>query len=99
MNEKNRLLERLRADLNRDALNLEGTLERVSIEAIEMAGIVQSSFAEFNSLLSSSPELFQMHSAFYIYHTDATFFSLRALREALCSYYGAAGSLLRNACE
>jgi hypothetical protein len=99
MNEKKRLLERLVADLNRDALNLEGTLERVSIEAIEMAGIVQSSFAEFNSLLSSSPELFQMHSAFYIYHTDATFFSLRALREAMCSYYGAARSLLRNACE
>jgi hypothetical protein len=71
----------------------------VSVEAIDIAGTVQSSFAEFNSLVSSSPDLFQRHSAFYIYHTDATFFSLRALREALCSYYGAAGSLLRNACE
>ena len=99
MNEEKGLLERLIADLNRDAPNLEGTVERVSVEAIEMAGILQNSFAEFNSLVSSSPELFLRHSAFYIYHTDATFFSLRALREALCGYYGAAGSLLRNACE
>jgi hypothetical protein len=99
MIQKKGLLERLIADLNRDALNLEATVERVSIEAIEMAGTVQSSFAEFNSLVSSSRELFLRHSALYIYHTDATVFSLRALREALCSYYGAAGSLLRNACE
>jgi hypothetical protein len=99
MNDKKGLFDRLAAELNRDMPNLEATVERVSIEAIEMAGIVQSSFAEFNSLVSSSPELFQRHSAFYIYHTDATFSSLRALREALCSYYGAAGSLLRNACE
>ena len=99
MNEKKGLFERLVAELNRDKPNLEETVERVSIEAIETAGMVQSSFADFNALVSSSPEYFQRHSAFYIYHTDATFFSLRALREALCSYYGAAGSLLRNACE
>src|SRR5690348_1193454 len=98
MNEKKGLFDRLFAELNRDVPNLEATVERVSVEAIEMAGIVQSSFAEFNSLVSLSPEHFQRHSAFYIYHTDATFFSLRALREALCAYYGAAGSLLRNAC-
>ena len=99
MNQKKGMFDRLVAELNRDVPNIEGTLEHVSVEAIEMAGVVQSSFAEFNSLVSSSPDLFQRHSAFYIYHTDATFFSLRALREALCSYYGAAGSLLRNACE
>jgi hypothetical protein len=99
MNEKRGLLEKLVADLNRDTPNLEATLERVSIEAIERAGIVQSSFSAFNSLLSSSPETFHGHSAFGIYHTDATFFSRRALREALCSYYGVAGSLLRGACE
>ncbi len=64
-----------------------------------MAGAVQSSFAAFSSLLSHSQDTFHRHSAFYIYHTDATFFSLRALRQALCSYYGAAGSLLRSACE
>jgi hypothetical protein len=100
MNEKKELLERIVADLNRDVPNLEAAVERVSIEAIEMAGIVQSSFAEFNSLLSlAQPEIFHRHSAFYIYHADATFFSRRALREALCSYYGAAGSLLRSGCE
>ena len=92
MNEKKGLLKRLVADLKQDVSNLEATVERVSIEAIEAAGIVQSSFAEFNSLISSAqPEIFHMHSAFYIYHIDATFFSRRAL-EALCSYYGAAGS-------
>ena len=37
----------------------------VSVEAIDIAGTVQSSFAEFNSLVSSSPDLFQRHSAFY----------------------------------
>ena len=99
MNEKKRLLERLITELNRDVPNLEASVERVSVESIEIAGAVQSSFAEFNSLVSSSPELFIRHSALLIYHIDATFFSLRALREALCSYYGAAGSLLRNACE
>jgi len=99
MNQKKGMFDRLVAELNRDVPNIEGTLVHVSVEAIEMGGVVQSSFAEFNSLVSSSPDLFQRHSAFYIYHTDATFFSLRALREALCSYYGAAGSLLRNACE
>src|SRR5713226_8868650 len=99
MNEKKGLLQRLVAELNRDVPNLKASVECVSIEAIEMAGIVQSSFAAFSSLLSSSRETFQRHSAFYIYHTDATFFSIRALREALCSYYGAAGSVLRNACE
>lgn len=99
MNGKKRLFERLVAELNRDVPNLEASAERVAVEAIEMAGLVQSSFAEFNSLVSSSPQHFQRHSAFYIYHTDATFFSLRALREALCGYYGAAGSLLRNTCE
>jgi hypothetical protein len=99
MNEKKGLLKRLVADLNRDTRNLEGTVECLSIEAIETAGFVQSSFAAFNSLLSLSPETFHLHSAFYIYHTDATFLSRRALREALCSYYGAAGSLLRGACE
>ena len=79
--------KRLVADLNQDVPNLEATVERVSIEAIEMAGIVQSSFADFNSLMSSAqPEIFHRHSAFYIYHVDATFFSRRALREALCSY-------------
>lgn len=99
MNEKKGLLVRLAAELNRDVPNLKASVERVSIEAIETAGIVQSSFAAFSSLLSSSRETFQRHSAFYIYHTDATFFPIRALREALCSYYGAAGSVLRNACE
>ena len=99
VNEEKGLLKRLVAELNRDVPNLKASVERVSIEEIEMAGIVQSSFADFSSLLSSSPETFQKHSAFYIYHTDATFFSIRALREALCSYYGAAGSILRNAYE
>jgi hypothetical protein len=100
MNDKKGLLERLVADLNRDALNLEDTVERVSVEAIEIAGMVQSSFAEFNSLiLSPSRNSFLRHSAFCMYHIDATFFARRALREALCSYYGAAGSLLRGACE
>lgn len=100
MNKQKGLLERLVADLNQDLPNLEATVERVSIEAIEMAGIIQSSFAEFNSLMSSAqPEIFHRHSAFIIYHIDATFFSRRALREALCSYYGGAGSLLRSACE
>lgn len=100
MNEKKGLLDRLVAELNRDVSNLEATVAHVSGEAIEMAGLVQSSFSGFNTIISSSsPELFQRHSAFYIYHADATFLSLRALREALCSYYGAAGSLLRNACE
>ena len=100
MNEKKGLLKRLVADLKQDVPNLEATVERVSIEAIEAAGMVQSSFAEFNSLMSSAqPEIFHRHSAFYIYHTEAVFFSRRALREALCSYYGAAGSLLRSASE
>jgi hypothetical protein len=99
MNEEKGLLDRLVAELNRDVPNLEATAKLVSAESIEIAGVVQSSFAEFNSLVSSSPDLFQRHSALLIYHIDATFFSLRALREALCSYYGAAGSLLRNACE
>ena len=100
MNKQKELLERLVADLNQDVPNLEATVEPVSIEAIEMAGIVQSSFAEFNTLMSlAGPEIFQRHSAFFIYHVDATFLSRRALREALCSYYGAAGSLLRSACE
>jgi len=100
MYEQKGLIERLVADLNQDVPNLEATVERVSIEAIETAGIVQSSFAEFNSLmLSAHPEIFQSHSAFIIYHIDATFFSRRALREKLCSYYGGAGSLLRSACE
>ena len=93
------MFDRLVADLNRDAPNFEATAKHVSVESIEIAGAVQSSFAQFNSLVSSSPELFLRHSALLIYHIDATFFSLRALREALCSYYGAAGSLLRNACE
>ena len=88
------------ADFNQDVPNLRASVARVSIETIEAAGIAQSSLAEFNSLLSSArPETFHSHSAFYIYHVDATFFSRRALREALCSYYGAAGSLLRSACE
>jgi hypothetical protein len=99
MNEKKGLLDRLVAELNRDVPNLGATAKLVGVESIEIAGAVQSSFAEFNSLVSSSPELFLRHSALLIYHIDATFFSLRALREALCSYYGAAGSLLRNACE
>jgi hypothetical protein len=99
MDAKKTLIKRLVADLNRDVPNLEATVRLVTIEALEMAGVVQSSFSAFNSLLSSSPELFHRHSALGIYHTDATFFSRRALREALCSYYGAAGSLLRNACE
>jgi hypothetical protein len=100
MNEKKGLLERLVADLKLDAPNLEAAVERVSVEAIEMAGAVQSSFAEFNSLMSGAlPEIFHRHSAFFIYHIDAVFLSRRALREAICSYYGAAGSLLRSACE
>jgi hypothetical protein len=54
VNEKKGLLKRLVADLKLDISNLEATVERVSIEAIEMAGMVQSSFAEFNSLMSSA---------------------------------------------
>jgi len=99
MNDKEGLLQRIVDDLNQDVSNVEATVERVSVEAIEAAGIVQSSFATFNSLLSSSPGIFLKHSAFYIYHVEATFFSRRALREAVCSYYGVAGSLLRSGCE
>ena len=100
MNRQKGFLERLVTDLNQDVPNIEASVERLSIEIIEAAGITQSSFAEFNSLISSaSLEIFHRHSAFYVYHVDATFFSRRALREALCSYYGAAGSLLRSACE
>jgi hypothetical protein len=51
MNEKKGLLQRLVADLKQDVPNLEASVEHVSIEAIEAAGIVQSSFAEFNSLM------------------------------------------------
>jgi len=54
-NEKKGLFDRIVTELNRDVPNVEATVERVSIEAIEKAGTVQSSFAEFNSLLSSSP--------------------------------------------
>jgi hypothetical protein len=86
VNEKKELRHRLVADLKQDVPNLETTVGRVSIEAIEMAGAVQRSFAEFNSLMSSAQsEIFHRHSAFYIYHVDATFFSRRALREAVCS--------------
>jgi hypothetical protein len=100
MDELKGLRERLVADLGQDVRNLELTVERVSIELIEAAGTVQSSLAEFNSLISSAgPELFLRHSAFFMYQVEATFFSRRALREALCGYYGAAGSLLRNACK
>jgi hypothetical protein len=35
-----------------DVPNLEATVERVSNEPIEMAGIVQSSFADFNRVQS-----------------------------------------------
>jgi hypothetical protein len=89
MKEKEKLLQRLVAELNRDVPNLKASVECVSIEAIEMAGMVQNSFAAFNSLLSHSQDTFHRHSAFCIYYADATFFSLRAVREALCSYYGA----------
>jgi hypothetical protein len=100
MNEERGLLKRLVADLNLDVSNLEATVECVSVETIEMAGLVQSSLAEFNSLvLSHSPCSFDRHSAFCMYHIDATFFSRRALREAVCCYYGAAGGLLRSASE
>ncbi|HEY6420437.1 MAG TPA: hypothetical protein VIX59_15695 [Candidatus Binataceae bacterium] len=100
MSEQKRLLKRLVADLKVDVPNLEATVGRVSIEAIEAAGSVQSSFAEFNSLiLSDARDSFHRHSAFCMYHIDATFFSRRGLREALCSYYGPAGSLLRGTCE
>ena len=101
MNEKKGLLERLVADLNRDVPNLEATVERVSIEAIEMAGIVQSSFAEFNSLmlLALSEQLSIGIRPFTCTISTRRSFARRALREALCSYYGAAGSLLRSACE
>jgi hypothetical protein len=94
------LLERLIADLKSDVPNLEAAVQHVSVEAIEAAGTVQSSFAEFNSILAqASRQVFDRHSAFYIYHVDAVFLSRRALREAVCGYYGAAGSLLRSACE
>lgn len=59
MNEKEKILKILVAELKRDVPNLEATVGRVSIEVIEMAGIVQNSFARFNSLVASSPELFQ----------------------------------------
>jgi hypothetical protein len=49
MNEKERLRQRLVAELNRDISNLTASVERVSIEAMEMAGIVQNSFAALNS--------------------------------------------------
>lgn len=42
-----RLFDKLVADLNRDVPNLEATEERVATRAIEMAGVVQSSFAGF----------------------------------------------------
>jgi hypothetical protein len=99
-NEQKELIEKLVADLNQDGPNLEAAVERVSVAAIEAAGMLQSSFAEFNSLITSADRnIFQKHSAFYIYHVEAVFLSRRALREAVCSYYGAAGSLLRGACE
>lgn len=99
LDEPQGLLRRLVADLNGDVPNLEATVQRVSIQAIETAGIVQNASAEFNSLILSSSELFLRHSAFYLYHAEAVFASRRALREALCSYYGAAGALLRGAYE
>ena len=49
-NEQRNLLERLVADLDRDAANLEATVERVSVEAIQAAGMAQSSFAERRAL-------------------------------------------------
>jgi hypothetical protein len=52
MNEKKGLLKGLVADLKQHVPNLEATVERVSNEAIEMAGIVQSSFADFNRVHS-----------------------------------------------
>jgi len=68
------------ANLNRDTPNLEATLERVSIEAIETAGFVQSSFAAFNSLLSLSPETFHLHRLFTF-----TIPTRRSCRAARCA--------------
>ena len=100
MNERKALLQRLVADLRADIPSIKASAESVTVETIERSGVVQSSFADFNLLLATArPEIFHRHSAFYIYHTDAMFFARRALREAVCSYYGAAGSLLRSACE
>ena len=52
MNEKKGPLKWLVADLKQDVPNFETTVERVSNEAIEMAEIVQSSFADFNRVQS-----------------------------------------------
>jgi len=46
MNKQKELVERLVADLNQDVPNLEAAVERASIEAIEMVGIVQSAILD-----------------------------------------------------
>jgi len=96
---KKGLLKRLGCQPQSGYAESRSTLERVSIEAIETAWVRAKFVAAFNSLLSLSPETFHLHSAFYIYHNRSDVLVARALREALCSYYGAAGSLLRGACE
>jgi hypothetical protein len=101
INEQKPLLERFVADLHQDVPNLEATVEHVSIEAIEVAGIVQSSFAEFNSLMSSAqPDIFHRHSAFlYVPNRRNLFLAPGRCAKQFAVYYGAAGSLLRIACE
>jgi hypothetical protein len=99
--EQKALLDRLISDLKADVPNLESAVAGLSAESIEASGIIQRSVADFNLLLiaSAGTELFLRHSAFYLYHVDAVFASRRAQREAICSYYGVAGAMLRSALE
>jgi hypothetical protein len=84
MNEKKGLLKRLVADLKQDVPNLEATVERVSIEAIEAAGMVQSSFAEFNSLISSAqPEISQTFCLLHLPYRSCVLLAPRAPGSAL----------------
>jgi hypothetical protein len=76
--ENSELLLTFVAELKREAPNLEASGQRIRVDAIEIAGIAQSSFATFSSLLSSSHDSFHRHSAFYIYHTGAAGSLLRS---------------------
>src|SRR6266446_3525658 len=98
-NSSKELLKRLRGEFDADMPNLAVSVDRVGASAIELAGVIQSSFVEFVLLCLSPPEAFRRHSALGFFHADAAVFSRHALREALCGYYGAAGTLLRGAFE
>jgi hypothetical protein len=64
--ENSELLLRPVGDLKGTAPNLEASIRHIGVDAIEMAGIAQSSLATFSSSLSSSHEF-----SSYIYHTGA----------------------------